>query len=226
MSVELDGIEALTFDCYGTLIDWDGGILAAVRAIPSLADCDHERLLHDRAVLDRKLTRSGYLPYDQVLRDSLRDAAELQDAGVTEEEAREFSASMSTWPPFDDVPPALDRLAGKFRMVVLSNVRTAVLDRSLSRLGAASFEDRITAEQIHSYKPRHAHFEEALRALSLPKDAVLHVAASPYHDLAPAEELGWRDVWVNRDATELCPGLAPTAVVRDLTELCALLGVD
>ncbi len=225
MTADFDGVEALSFDCYGTLIDWDGGILAAVRAIESLADCDHERLLHDRAALDRRLTRGGYLSYDQVLRDSLREAAELQDAGVTEEEAREFSASMSTWPPFPDAPPALARLAARYRLVILSNVRTAVLDRSIALLGGA-FEDRITAEQIHSYKPRHAHFEEALRALSLPKDAVLHVAASPYHDLAPAEELGWRDVWVNRDQAPLCPGLAPTAVVRDLTELCALLGVD
>ena len=109
--------------------------------------------------------------------------------------------------------------------MILSNVRTAVLERSVEQLGV-DFADLITAEQLHSYKPRHDHFHEALKSLALPKEAVLHVAGSPYHDLAPAEELGWRDAWVNRTSDPLCPGLAPTAVVRDLTELCAALGVS
>lgn len=225
MNERLEGIELLTFDCYGTLIDWETGIRAALAALPGLEDCDHDRLLVDRGAADRRLTKRGYMSYDQVLRESLREAAEAQDAGVTNEEAREFSLSMSRWPVFPEAPAALQRLASRYRLVILSNVRTAVLERSVAALGAR-FEALITAEELHSYKPRHDHFEEALRRTRVTKDQVLHVACSPYHDLAPAEELGWRAAWVNRTGEPLCPGLDPCLVVRDLDELCRELGVD
>lgn len=225
MSTSFDGVEALTFDCYGTLIDWDNGVRRALANLPGLQGCDHERLIADRSAADKRLTKRGYMPYDKVLRESLREAAEVQDAGVTNEEAREFSLSMSHWPPFADAPDALQRLARRYRLAILSNVRSAVLERSIAAL-RAPFEACITAEELHSYKPRRDHFDEALRRLRVPKEQILHVACSQYHDLAPAELLGWKAVWVNRAGDPPCPGLAPTAVVRDLDELCTLLGVD
>lgn len=216
-----EGTRVLSFDCYGTLIDWEGGVRAAVRALPSLESCDVERLVRDREAADVRLTKTGYLSYDKVLRDSLREAADAQGAGVTGEEAREFAFSMSHWPAFEEATAALERLAGKYRLAILSNVRTAVLERSVELLGVP-FDELITAEQLHSYKPRHDHFAEALRRLKVPKEAMLHVACSPYHDLAPAESLGWRDVWVDRTGGNLPAGLAPAATVRDLTQLCEL----
>lgn len=225
MNERLEGVEVLTFDCYGTLIDWDGGVRVAIAALPSLEGLDHDRIVADRGAADRRLTKRGYLSYDQVLRESLREAAELQDAGITNDEAREFSQSMSRWAPFPDSRAALARLAARFRLAILSNVRTAVLERSVAALGV-EFEELITAEELHSYKPRHDHFEEALRRLKVTKDQVLHVCCSPYHDLAPAQELGWRAAWVNRTAEPLCPGLSPALVVKDLRELCVELGVD
>ena len=225
MNERLEGVEVLTFDCYGTLIDWNAGVRRALAALQSLEDCDHDQLVRDRSDADRRLTKRGYMPYDKVLRESLREAAEAQDAGVTTEEAREFSISMSRWPAFAEAPAALARLATRYRLAILSNVRTAVLERSIAALGV-DFEALITAEGLHSYKPRHDHFEEALRRLRVTKEQVLHVACSPYHDLAPAEELEWRDAWVDRTGDPLCAGLTPTTTVRDLDELCVELGVD
>lgn len=225
MNERLKGVEVLTFDCYGTLIDWDGGVRAALAELPSLEACDHDRIVIDRGAADRRLTKRGYMSYDQVLRESLREAAELQDAGVTTEEAREFSLSMSRWKPFPEARAALARLASRYRLAILSNVRTAVLEKSVAALGV-DFAALITGEELHSYKPRHDHFEEALRRLRVPKEKVLHVACSPYHDLAPAEELGWSAAWINRTDEPLCAGLSPLLVVRDLDELCAELRID
>jgi 2-haloacid dehalogenase len=225
MNERLEGVEVLTFDCYGTLIDWNAGVRRALAALESLEGCDHDQLVRDRGAADMRLTKRGYMPYDQVLRESLRAAAEAQDAGVTAGEAREFSISMSRWPAFAEAPAALARLARNHRLAILSNVRSAVLENSVAALGV-EFESLITAEELHSYKPRHGHFEEALRRLRVSHDKVLHVACSPYHDLAVAEELGWRDAWIDRTGEPLCPGLSPTVTVSDLDELCRELGVD
>jgi len=218
-----DGVTCLTFDCYGTLIDWDDGMRRAVRELSGLDGCDLERLLADRREADDELTASGYVSYDEVLRVSLRRAAAAQGREVSDAQAAAFAAGMGAWPPFPDSPPALARLKARYRLGILSNVRREVLEQSAALLGVA-FDALVSAEEVRSYKPRRAHFDEGLRRLGAGAAEVLHVANSPHHDVAPACEMGWRCAWVNRRGLAPRADLAPTVVTSTLADLADILG--
>ena len=216
-------IEALTFDCYGTLIDWDAGIRGAIGATPSLAGCDVERLVSDRDRSERELEAGDWLPYDAVLEASIRAAGRAQGRETSAEERRAFAASMARWPPHPDSPAALARLAARFRLAILSNVQTATLRASVQLLGAP-FATLVTAEELRSYKPARAHFDEGLRRLGLPRERVLHVAQSLFHDVRPALRMGWWTAWVDRKSESLPADLRPHVVVGDLASLADRLG--
>ena len=216
--------DALTFDCYGTLIDWYGGVRAAARATKSLAGVDVERFLRDRDAADRELIAGEYRPYAEVVAESARRAATAQSRTLTDAEAGGFAASMRTWPPFAESHAALRRLASQFRLAILSNVDTNTLEASVALLDAP-FESLITAQMLCSYKPRPAHWHEALSRLKLDKSRVLHVGCSLFHDMRPAQALGFPTAFVNREAEDLQREDEPTFVVPDLRALCAELGV-
>lgn len=220
----VEGARCLTFDCYGTLIDWDRGVREAVRAAPSLAGCDVERLLADREASDRELTATGYVPYDAVLRRSLRAAAARQERELSDAEARDFALSMRAWPPFADSSEALLRLKRRYRLAILSNVQRTVLEASVAAL-EVDFDALVTAEELRSYKPRRAHFDAGLERLGARRDEVLHVAGSLYHDVAPALALGFRCAWIDRRGEGDAGALAPTLVCASMAELAdELLG--
>ena len=220
----LAGIEALTFDCYGTLIDWNGGVRGAASRAPSLAGIDLERFVRDRDAADRELIQGPFRPYAEVLALSASRAASSQGRTLSDTEARAFAASQRTWPPFAESPAALARLARRFRLAILSNVDADVLACSAALLGAR-FELLLTAGEIRSYKPRPDHWRHALARLGLATPAVLHVGCSLFHDIRPATGLGFRTAFVNRERESLAPGDAPTLEVPDLETLCRELGV-
>jgi 2-haloalkanoic acid dehalogenase type II len=223
-TLDPDSIRALTFDCYGTLIDWLGGVRAAVASIDSLAGCDLERLLVEREVAEAELEAGDFQTYDLVLARSLRDAARLQGRAVTAEQAAAFADSVGDWEPFPDSRPMLQRLAARYQLAILSNVEPSALERSIERLGAP-FAVTVTAGEIGSYKPARPHFDEGLRRLGLPVERVLHCANSLFHDVQPALRLGWNVAWVNREAKALPPDTEPHLVVPDLAGLARALGV-
>lgn len=218
------GVRALTFDCYGTLIDWEAGIHAALAELPSLEGVDLDRLAAERGEAERGIQRGPYLDYGEVLARSLAAAAALQERHPGEEELRRFAASMARWPPFPDASPALGRLARRFELAILSNVETAVLEESVRLLGVP-FAALVTAQELRSYKPARAHFDEGLRRLGRERDEVLHVAVSPYHDVRPARELGWRTAWVTRGAEPGPEDPVPDLRVPDLAVLAEELEV-
>lgn len=218
-----DEIYALTFDCYGTLIDWQGGVRAACTQTPSLEDCDLTRLVRDRELIEREIQLGPYRRYGEMLEESLVLAALKQDRRVSAVEARAFVATMPNWPPFGESRAVLKRLAARYQLAILSNVETRVLEASVRAL-EAPFEDLITAEMLSSYKPKSAHFQAALRHLGLEKERILHVACSLYHDVRPASELGWSTAWVNRDHEPLAADLQPTWIIPDLSTLARDLG--
>ncbi len=218
-----DSIYALTFDCYGTLIDWRRGVERAAQAIESLARCDVARLVEARERVEREIQRGPYQRYNDVLASSLVSAALEQGVAVSAADARQFAESMTAWPPFDETSQAANRLATRFQLAILSNVETRVLEAS-ARLIDAPFEALITAEQLTSYKPAAAHFEAAIEQLGLAPDQVLHVAASLYHDVRPASAQGFHVAWVNRDAEPLPTDVAIDWTVPDLTSLARELG--
>ena len=221
-AVDPGAVEALTFDCYGTLIDWLGGVRAAVAETPSLAGADVERLLADREQTEAAVQRGPYQDYDRVLAQSLQDAAELQDRRVPEGEAERFADSMGRWPPFPDSREVLALLAARYRLAILSNVMPDVLERSIAQLGAAFVA--VSAGEIRSYKPARAHFDVGLERLGLPRRSVLHCANSLYHDIVPGLELGWNVAWVNREGAALPDGVEPHVIVPDLAGLAQALG--
>jgi 2-haloalkanoic acid dehalogenase type II len=215
--------DALTFDCYGTLIDWYGGVRSAARATQSLAGIDVERFVRDRDKADRELIAGPYRPYSEIVAESARRAAQLQTRAIADEEAHAFAASMRTWPPFSESHAALHRLATKFRLAILSNVDTATLEASVALLDAP-FELLVTAQMLRSYKPRAAHWQEALARLRLDKSRVLHVGCSLFHDIRAAQALGLSTAFVNREGEALQREDEPAFVVTDLRTLCAGLG--
>jgi len=214
---------ALTFDCYGTLIDWDRGIREAVREVKGLDGCDVERLLRDREQSEHELLTGPYRIYSGVLGDSLKAAAAAQDRALAYGEILGFVNSMVRWPAFKDCS-VLRRVAFSYPLAILSNVETKVLQASVKRIGAP-FVALITAEGVQSYKPAPKHWEAAMKRLHLGTEDILHVAGSLYHDIRPARELGFGTAWINRRQEPLPEDLDPTAVFPDLKAFAdALIG--
>lgn len=224
MSLEVAPIRALTFDCYGTLIDWDKGIRAALKTVKGLGGIDVERLLHEREQAELELLAGPYRIYSGVLGDSLRTAAAAQGRALHYGEILGLVNTMSLWPTFPDAGKVLRRLAVNYTLAILSNVETKVLQTSVKQIGAP-FVALVTAEDIHSYKPAPKHWEIALKRLHQPKESILHVAGSLHHDIRPARALGFATAWINRRSEPVPDDLDPATVFPDLGQLMeALLG--
>ncbi|NUP95879.1 MAG: HAD hydrolase-like protein [Planctomycetaceae bacterium] len=221
-SLERSRLELLTLDCYGTLIDWAGGVRNAAAALESLRGCELDQLVHDREALDEIEVTRGYAPYGVKLGASLREAAARQGRELTYEDERRFIESMGSWAPFEETKPALERLGRLYQLAVLSNVETRVLYQSLQTIGV-EVDFFVTAEQVRSYKPARAHFDAALERSKRDKSRILHVGASLFHDVRPALEYGWNVAWVNRDGRPGRSDAVPALEVRSLTELCEAL---
>ena len=222
--VDPEDFRALTFDCYGTLIDWEGGIRTALESLPSLRGCALEMLVHDREEAERPLLTGPYRPYPEILFESLRAAAARQGRSPSDDEVHVFAASMERWRPFAETPNALRRMASRFSLAIVSNVETKTLSKSVEQLGVP-FAALVTAEEIRSYKPARRHFDVVLERLGLPAGDVLHVGCSLFHDVRPARRLGWRAVWIDRANEQTPEDLAPSEVFPDLTSLANALGV-
>jgi 2-haloacid dehalogenase len=204
--IDFSRIEAITFDCFGTLIDWESGILQAVRPVLAVhgVRASDEQILAIYADLERRLeseaTRdrdSGFLCYKDVLRGVMHGIAEHFGFALIEREAERLPLSLARWPAFEDTAPVLKALSDRFRLVVLSNVDADLFEGVLPKLGA-ELDELVTAEYCRSYKPDPRHFRVGLALLDLPADKVLHVAESLVHDVGPANALGIPTVWVNR----------------------------
>jgi 2-haloacid dehalogenase len=230
--LQLNQFEALTFDCYGTLIDWETGIWEALN--PILAA--HGKTMPDEQALEwysdlESETEAGeYLEYKTILRRVLTEFCARLGFTPSSDELTRFSLSVKNWPAFPDSPNALQALHKKYRLAILSNIDDDLFAYSEARL-QVKFDWIITAQQAHSYKPSLNNFRIALARLRLPKEKVLHVAQSLFHDIAPAKSLGLSTVWVNRRGVKPGFGATPPAQaipdleVPDLQSLAHLAGV-
>ena len=229
--MDFDAFEALSFDCYGTLIDWERGIVRSLSPIllgHNVSPPSDEELLELFGRFEAEAEAGAFRPYRNVLKDVA--VALCRDLGVeiTRREAKDFAASVSLWPPFPDSAEALRTLSSRYRLAVASNVDDDLFAGSAAQLGVG-FEEVVTAQQVRSYKPAHAHFHALLDRLGLPRERLLHVAQSLYHDVAPARELGITCVWVNRRAGMQGPGATihsgaiPDLEVPDLAALVELM---
>ena len=230
-TIDFGRFEVLTFDCYGTLIDWERGILDALQPILAWHDVDptDDELLERFARHEATLESGEYLTYREVLARTAE--AICRDLGVvpTAEALAEFSLAVGEWPAFPDSAAALRRLARRFRLGVITNCDDDLFARSNRRLGVG-FEWIVTAQQVKSYKPSLNNFRQALAHIGLPTEQVLHVAQSLFHDHGPAKQLGLETVWVNRRHGKAGSGATPMADARpdlevpDLATLVILSG--
>ncbi|MGA2201187.1 MAG: haloacid dehalogenase type II [Terriglobales bacterium] len=197
---------AISFDCYGTLIDWESGILPVLRAVLA----NHGQSLPDASILElygefEAEAESGpYQSYRDVLRSVVRAFADRFHFQASSAEIRSLDESVRAWPPFPDTVLALRELQKRYRLVVISNIDDDLFAETRKHLGV-EFDGVITAEQARSYKPSVNNFQMALRTLAISPDRLLHAAQSIYHDVAPARSLGISTVWVNRKSAR--PGI-------------------
>jgi 2-haloacid dehalogenase len=211
-AIDYASFDVLTFDCYGTLIDWEAGIAAGLGAVTRAhgVDVGDEELLTTYAGHEAELEAGPYLRYREVLARASR--AVCVDLGIapSDDEVAAFASSVGEWPAFPDSAAALEDLHRRFELAVITNCDDDLFAASNRRLGV-TFDYVITAQQAGSYKPSHRNFELAFDRIGRPRERILHVAQSLFHDHVPAKELGLTSVWINRRAGREGSGATPPA---------------
>ncbi|HEU4943113.1 MAG TPA: HAD-IA family hydrolase [Gaiellaceae bacterium] len=206
-----------TFDCYGTLIDWNGGIRRVLAELFGEERAD--RLLHRYHELEPGLEADGTLTYREVLTAALDRLADEEGAELAEPGA--LARSLPSWEPFPEVRHALEEARDRgWRLAILSNTDPDYIAASKERIGVP-FDETVVASEIGSYKPAHGHWDEFSRRTGADPKRHVHVAASLFHDIAPANELGIPSVWINRLGEE--PGPQPDRELPDLNGLADAL---
>lgn len=232
MSLQARDFEALTFDCYGTLIDWEQGILDALAPLRgrSARKVTDDWLLQRFALHESGAEAGPFRRYRDVLIGVGRAVAADLDIELRDDEDELLPRSLARWPPFPDTRQSLDALASRWPLGVLSNVDDDLFAASSASLGV-EFRWVVTAQQVGSYKPSERNFTALVERTGVRPDRILHIAQSRFHDIAPARDAGLRTVWVDRRAGREGGGATPDATatpelrVCGLGELCAALGV-
>jgi 2-haloacid dehalogenase len=226
--LDFSRFEILTFDCYGTLIDWETGILSGLHRILS----SHGKQIDDAAILklygdfEQRSEQGAFRPYREVLESVVRQFGEKFRFTPSPEEVRSLPDSLPAWKPWPDTVSALRQLKTRFRLAIFSNVDDDLFAGTRPQL-QVDFDEVVTAQQAQAYKPSLKLFELALSRIKTPAHRVLHVAQSVYHDVVPAQSLGLATVWVNRPSAR--PGVGavkaaeakPDLTVSSLSELAA-----
>jgi 2-haloacid dehalogenase len=217
----LSDYEALSFDCYGTLIDWEAGISAVLSpwAAEHRVDLSSEQLLERFAAAEsREEARTPAALYPDILAATMRLLGKEVGVAATAMQCERLARSVPDWPAFPDAPDALATLAARYKLIILSNVDRASFAGSNARLGVR-FDSVITAQDVGAYKPSARNFEVLVAtaaAMGIGRGRLLHVAQSLYHDHVPAKAFGLPTVWINRRAGRTGWGatLPPAGVVE------------
>jgi 2-haloacid dehalogenase len=227
--LDFSRFEILTFDCYGTLIDWEAGMLPVLRRILTA----HGKRIDDATLLalygefEHRSEQGKFQPYREVLASVVRQFGTQFEFMPTPEEVRSLPDSLAKWKPWPDTVAALRQLKTRFRLAVFSNVDDDLFAATRPQLGV-DLDEVITAQQAQAYKPSLKFFELALARIHAPAHRVLHIAQSIYHDVIPAQSLSLATVWVNRPSARPGAGAAksaeakPDLAVRSLEELAAV----
>jgi 2-haloacid dehalogenase len=198
-----------TFDCYGTLIDWNGGIRRELVRVFGEDRADAQLARYHE--IEPGLQADGERSYREIM------TAAMAELGAPVGEEASLAAALPSWEPFPEVPAALEEArAGGWKLAVLSNSDRDLIEASLAQIGVP-FELAVVASEIGSYKPAHSHWLRFFEQTGAPRDGHVHVAQSHYHDIVPAHELGLRSVWINRFAERHEP--------RPSRELADLMGL-
>lgn len=230
MSIDFTRFRVLTFDCYGTLIDWETGILGAMKPLLNAhgAELPDDGVLERYARYESESEDGPFRPYREILGSVVARFADELGFVLGEGERDTLAESLGAWPPFPDTGPALQALKSRYRLAVVSNIDDELFARTARHL-PVELDHLITAQQAGSYKPSLRNFQVALERVGEPRERVLHVAQSLYHDIAPAREIGLTTVWVNRRMEKGGGGATPATdatpdlTVPDLATLVAMM---
>jgi 2-haloacid dehalogenase len=210
--IDFDRFEVLTFDCYGTLIDWEAGICRALRPVfeAHRVAVPDEALLASFGTLEGEIEAGPYKSYRAVLAETLQGLGAKYGFAPSVAERDAFAGSVGDWPAFADSAEALAALKRRYKLAIVSNVDDDLFALSNRRLGVA-FDWIVTAQQARSYKPSPENFRLAFARIGVPPERILHVAQSLFHDHVPAKRLGMTTVWINRRQGKEGPGATPPA---------------
>jgi 2-haloacid dehalogenase len=215
--------ELLTFDCYGTLINWEDGILRCLHLI--LADhgkdTDDATLLQLYGDFEARAEQGEYRRYREVLQSVVRQFGEQLGFAPTAQQASSLPESLKEWKPWPDTIIALRQLQTRFRLAIISNVDDDLFAATRPELGV-EFDQIITAQQAGAYKPSVKIFELALSRVGVPPHRILHVGQSLYHDVIPAQSLGLATAWVNRPSVRTGVGAVKKAEGRPDLQVSSL----
>ncbi len=230
LGLDFNSFEVLSFDCYGTLIDWETGILSALRPVLTSHNqtLDDERILKLYAKIESQLESGDYVSYREILRKVVKELGQRLGFAPALEELNCLVDSLGNWQPFPDTVAALQTLKKKYCLAIISNTDDDLFARTARHLKVA-FDWIVTSGQVKSYKPSLCNFTFALERMGTAPEKVLHVAQSIYHDIIPAKSLGLVTVWVNRRKGQEGFGATPPAEgkpdleVPDLKTLVSLM---
>lgn len=233
--MDVSRFTAISFDCYGTLIDWESGFLTVLRALLT----SHGQSLSDAAILElygefEAEAESGrYKSYRDVLQSVVQAFADRFHFQTSSAETHSLHESVPAWAPFPDTAPSLRELQKRYKLVIISNIDDSLFAQTRKHLDV-EFDVVVTAEQARSYKPSINNFQIALGRLAISPDLLLHAGQSVFHDVVPARSLGISTIWVNRKSAR--PGIGavrgcslpaeekrPDLEVPDLATLAAIL---
>ena len=215
--------EYLTFDCYGTLINWEAGILAALQPVlrAHSIEVSDEEVLRLYGECEAEAEAGQYKTYRQILEGVVESFGRWLGFSPSVAEIQSLPQSLSNWLPFPDTVGALRQLHTRYKLAIISNVDDDLFAET-AKLLQVPFDAVITAQQARSYKPSLHNFHLALQRIGRPKEKILHVAQSLYHDAVPTRALGWKNVWVNRRKNQSDPGATKPADIKPDLEVPSL----
>ncbi len=228
--IQFDQFEALSFDCYGTLIDWESGLTPVLRQLVNAhqINMSDQQLLELFAELEPEAQSGDYKPYRQILREVVENMGKRLGFTPTETELNSLAESIQHWQPFPDTIASLKALKQKYKLIIISNIDDDLFAQTNQHL-QIQFDYIITAQQAKSYKPSPHNFEFALEKTGISPHQLLHVAQSIFHDIVTAKSLGLTTVWVNRRQGQEGKGATkpanaePDLEVPDLKTLVSLI---
>ena len=221
--LDFNRFEVFTFDCYGTLINWEDGILACLRRILAA----HDKNIDDATILqlygdfEARAEHGEYRRYREVLQSVVQQFGAQLGFTPTDEEFNSLPDSLPQWKPWPDTVTALREMKKLFRLAIVSNVDDDLFAATQPQLGV-EFDHVITAQQANAYKPSLKIFELALSRVGTPAHRILHIGQSLYHDVLPAQSLGLATVWVNRPSARASVGAVKSADGRPDLQISSL----
>ena len=230
--INFNQFRVLTFDCYGTLIDWENGILSALKPVfkKHKIKIENKQILELYAELESRAEKSKYTLYKNVLKEVVQGIGKRLGFKPSSSELNCLVNSLKNWKPFPDTVEALQELKKRFKLAIISNIDDELFAFSAKHL-KVKFDYIITAKQVRSYKPSLNNFKTAIKRMGMPSKEILHVAQSIYHDIIPAKKVGLSTVWVNRRKGKKGFGATPLArskpdlEVADLKSLVSVIGL-